>query len=32
MHNKNLKNDNESKPEILRLLWNNVVFRLVAYF
>ena len=26
-----LRNYNESKPEILRLLWDIIVFRLVAY-
>ena len=30
MQNKNLKNYNRSKSEILRLLWDIVVFRLVA--
>ena len=28
---KKLRNYNESKPEILRLLWDIIVFRLVAY-
>ena len=27
----NKKNYNRSEPEILRLLWDIVVFRLVAY-
>ena len=31
MQNKKLKNYNRSKTEILRLLWDIVVFRLVAY-
>ena len=31
MQNKKNKNYNMSKPEILRLLWDIVVFRLVAY-
>ena len=31
MQNKNLKNYNRSKSEILRLLYDIVVFRLVAY-
>ena len=27
-----IKNYNRSKPEILRLMWDIIVFRLVAYF
>jgi len=31
MQNKKLKNYNRSKTEILRLLWDIIIFRLVAY-
>ena len=31
MQNKKLKNYNRSKTEILRLLWDIIIFRLAAY-